>query len=65
MQTIDLGVCLGQTSVQSALDNIRNVVGSPLAGIDEHELVDTRPFCDAVHDLICKNPDTGEETDGE
>jgi ferredoxin-nitrite reductase len=50
----------GQTSIQSALDNIRNVVGSPLAGLDEKELVDTRPYCDAIHDLICKNAETGE-----
>jgi len=50
----------GQTSVQTGMDNIRNVVGSPLAGIDERELVDTRPFCEAVHNLICKNPETGE-----
>jgi ferredoxin-nitrite reductase len=32
----------GQTSMQSALDNVRNLVGSPLAGIDTHEMVDTR-----------------------
>merc|ERR1719174_3486774 len=50
----------GQTSIQSALDNIRNTVGSPLAGIDTQELADTRPYCDAIHDLICKNPETGE-----
>merc|ERR1719201_3104957 len=31
-----------------------------IAGIDEKELVDTRPFCDAINDLICKDPDTGE-----
>jgi ferredoxin-nitrite reductase len=51
---------LGQTSIQSALDNIRNTVGSPLAGIDENELVDTRPYCEAINDLICKNKETGE-----
>ena len=28
----------GQTSFQSALDNVRNMVGSPLAGIDEEEM---------------------------
>ena len=36
---------LNQTSYQSALDNVRNMVGSPLAGIDDLEMVDTRPFC--------------------
>merc|ERR1719502_2211887 len=50
----------GQTSLHSALDNVRNMVGSPLAGIDEHEMVDTRPFCDALNDLITLNKETGE-----
>ena len=34
-----------QTSFQSALDSVRNMVGSPLAGIDDKELVDTREVC--------------------
>ena len=49
-----------QTSFQSALDNVRNMVGSPLAGIDPLEMVDTRPFCNALSDLISLNPETGE-----
>jgi ferredoxin-nitrite reductase len=49
---------LGQSSLQSALDNVRNMVGNPLAGIDEHEMVDTRPFCRGLDDLITLNPDT-------
>ena len=48
-----------QTSIQSALDNVRNMVGSPLAGIDELEMVDTRPFCNALSDLISLDPKTG------
>ena len=47
------------TSFQSALDNVRNVVGSPLAGIDPLEIVDTRPLCNAVNDLISLDPLTG------
>ena len=35
------------------------MVGSPLAGIDEHEMVDTRPFCVALNDLITLNKETG------
>lgn len=51
----------GQTSYQSALDNVRNLVGSPLAGIDDAEVqVDTRPICDAINDLISLNAETGE-----
>lgn len=47
-----------QTSFQSALDNVRNMVGSPLAGIDDQELVDTRPFCNALNDLVSLDPVT-------
>ena len=32
----------GMTSIMSGLDNLRNMVGSPIAGLDEHEIFDTR-----------------------
>lgn len=48
-----------QTSFQSALDNVRNMVGSPLAGIDDKEMVDTRELCEALNDLISLDPTTG------
>lgn len=35
----------GLTSIQSGLDNVRNTVGNPLAGIDPHEIIDTLPIC--------------------
>jgi len=47
-----------QTSFQSALDNVRNMVGSPLAGIDDHEMVDTRELCEALNDLVSLDPVT-------
>lgn len=47
-----------QTSFQSALDNVRNMVGSPLAGIDDQEMVDTREFCNALNDLVSLDPVT-------
>jgi len=47
-----------QTSIQSALDSVRNMVGSPLAGIDDQEMIDTREFCNAVNDLISLDPVT-------
>ncbi len=28
----------------SGMDNVRNLTGNPLAGIDPHELIDTRPI---------------------
>ena len=47
-----------QTSFQSALDSVRNMVGNPLAGIDDKELVDTREFCNALNDLVSLDPVT-------
>ena len=41
----DLGLC----SRGSGADNIRNVTGSPTAGIDPQELVDTRPYAREWH----------------
>lgn len=47
-----------QTTFQSALDSVRNMVGSPLAGIDDQEMVDTREFCNALNDLVSLDPVT-------
>lgn len=47
-----------QTSFQSALDSVRNMVGSPLAGIDDQEMVDTRELCNAINDLVSLDPVT-------
>jgi ferredoxin-nitrite reductase len=43
---------VGLSSLQSGMDNVRNAVGNPLAGIDPHEIVDTAPFCRALNDYI-------------
>ena len=43
---------LGLTSRGSGADNIRNVTGSPTAGIDPQELIDTRPLARAMHHYI-------------
>ena len=43
---------LGLTSRGSGADNIRNVTGSPTAGIDPQELIDTRPLAKAMHHHI-------------
>mmetsp|Transcript_60493 Transcript_60493/g.100408 ORF Transcript_60493/g.100408 Transcript_60493/m.100408 type:complete len:646 (-) Transcript_60493:523-2460(-) len=51
---------LNLTCVQTGFDNIRNMVGNPLAGIDENEMVDTRPFCNMLNDLVTLDPATGE-----
>src|SRR5581483_1999574 len=41
----ELGLC----SRGSGADNIRNVTGTPTAGIDPQELIDTRPYARAWH----------------
>jgi ferredoxin-nitrite reductase len=41
----DLGLC----SRGSGADNIRNVTGTPTAGVDPQELIDTRPFAREWH----------------
>jgi len=43
---------VGMTSVQSGMDNVRNITGSPVAGLDASELVDTRDLVQAVQDMI-------------
>ena len=43
---------LGLTARGSGADNVRNVTGSPTAGIDPQELIDTRPHARAIHHFI-------------
>lgn len=42
----------GLTSQQSGMDNIRNVVGCPIAGLDPAELIDTRPLASRLQQAI-------------
>jgi len=53
---------MNQTTFQSALDNVRNMVGSSLAGIDHEEMVDTRELCDAINDLLSLDPVTNTQS---
>lgn len=41
--------------VRSGMDNVRNCTGSPLAGIDPEEILDTRPFCTAISNWLTNN----------
>jgi ferredoxin-nitrite reductase len=43
---------LGLTSRGAGADNIRNITGSPTAGIDAQELIDTRPLTRELHHYI-------------
>ena len=42
----------GMTSMQSGMDNVRNITGSPVAGLDGDELIDTRNLVQKVQDMI-------------
>ena len=43
---------LGLTSRGAGADNIRNITGSPAAGVDPDELIDTRPYARDLHHYI-------------
>jgi len=43
---------LGLWTKGSGADNIRNVTGTPTAGVDPQELIDTRPHARAIHHHI-------------
>lgn len=43
---------VGLTSVQSGMDNVRNITGSPMAGFDPDEVLDTRGLTRQVQDMI-------------
>ena len=45
----------GLTSMQSGMDNVRNITGSPVAGLDADELIDTRGLVRKVQDMITNN----------
>lgn len=50
-------VGLGLTAKGSGADNIRNVTGTPTAGIDPQELLDTRPLAKEWHHHILNSRD--------
>lgn len=43
---------LGLWSKGAGADNIRNVTGTPTAGVDPQEIIDTRPYARAMHHHI-------------
>ncbi|MBO9999085.1 MAG: ferredoxin--nitrite reductase [Cyanobacteria bacterium SID2] len=43
---------VGLTSIQSGMDNVRNITGSPVAGIEAGEFIDTRLLCKAIQNSI-------------
>lgn len=45
----------GITSIQSGMDNVRNITGSPVSGISSKELIDTQGLVIKVQDMITNN----------
>ena len=43
----------GLSSVMTGMDNVRNMTGSPIAGIDPHEFLDVRPLNYGVQPPPC------------
>lgn len=43
---------VGLTSIQSGMDNVRNITASPVAGLDADELIDVRELVQQVQDMI-------------
>ncbi|MEH2014599.1 ferredoxin--nitrite reductase [Nostoc sp.] len=43
---------VGLTSVQSGMDNVRNITGDPVAGLDADELYDTRELVQQIQDML-------------
>jgi ferredoxin-nitrite reductase len=45
----------GLTSVQSGMDNVRNITASPVAGLEADELIDVRDLVQRLQDMITSN----------
>ena len=45
----------GLNTIQSGFDNPRNVTGNPLAGIDPHEIIDTRQYTIKLQEYLTNN----------
>ena len=43
---------VGLTSIQSGMDNVRNITGDPVAGLDADELFDTRELVQQIQDML-------------
>lgn len=46
---------VGLTSIQSGMDNIRNITGDPVAGLDANELYDTRELVQQIQNMLTNN----------
>lgn len=46
---------VGLSSLQTGFDNIRNIMGCPVAGLDQDELFDTTPIIREINEMIVGN----------
>jgi len=46
---------VGLTTIQSGMDNVRNITGDPVAGLDVNELYDTRELVQQIQDMLTNN----------
>jgi len=53
----DLMDDVGLTSLQTGLDNVRNIMGCPVAGLNPKEILSAYPVIEALNEHILNNPD--------
>ncbi|MEY3402743.1 MAG: hypothetical protein RLZZ86_2359 [Cyanobacteriota bacterium] len=46
---------VGLTTIQSGMDNVRNITGDSVAGLDVNELYDTRELVQQIQDMLTNN----------
>jgi len=52
---------VGLTTIQSGMDNVRNITGDPVAGLDRYELYDTRELVQQIQDMITNKGEGNQE----
>ncbi|MFM5889749.1 MAG: ferredoxin--nitrite reductase [Dolichospermum sp.] len=52
---------VGLTTIQSGMDNVRNITGDPVAGLDINELYDTRELVQKIQDMLTNNSEGNPE----
>jgi ferredoxin-nitrite reductase len=52
---------VGLTTIQSGMDNVRNITGDAVAGLDASELFDTRELVQQIQDMITNNGEGNSE----
>jgi ferredoxin-nitrite reductase len=52
---------VGLTTIQSGMDNVRNITGDPAAGLDANELYDTRELVQQIQDMLTNNGEGNSE----